>query len=223
MTDEDDFEGVADEIDSPKITPDTLSIFADFDFPTPTQQLADDIARLTEPFEQFQEFQKARAADIIEPFEQFQQARVAAIAEPFEELSRMRTEAIIDLPDEVFSTAIAASTVSARASTTSSPTPSPSSTESVEAPANPSYDDIDVEAPKSLYFNSAYTLAQYIAYRIDGLSQQQRAGAIMLIGAGIAAGAAHHPKVSETPLVASTSVITYGMLLQLLWGVGEQE
>lgn len=240
--DEDDFEELAEQIDSPKFTALSLSVADALNFPNPGQQLADELAAITEPFDQLQkartaaiinpldEMEKARRDAIIEPFnqlqkehilgvsgplEEFRQTRLDAIINPLDGFQQARLDAIIDLPDEVFSTALTASAVSSRARTNTSPTPSRSSSEPVEAPANPTTTDVDVEAPKFLYLNTAYTLARYIAYRIDGLSQQQREDAATVIAAGIVGYAAHHyPQVSESPLVASTSILSAAMFLQ---------
>jgi len=171
-------------------------------------------------FEPMREIQREQARALLEPIQEFHRQQAEALTEPFEEVARMQAEMVTkDLPDEVFSTAIAASTVSTRTRTS----PSPSTQYDTEPASTPTYNDVDVEVPKSLYLNTAYTLAQYIVSRIDGLNQQQRGAAIILIGAGIAAGAARHSQVSETPLVASTSVITFGMLLQLLLGTEDQQ
>lgn len=196
MTEEEDFEEIADELDSPKFSALSLSVADKIDFPTPGQQLAENIASL------------------IEPFDQFQKAQRDAIIAPLDELQKARRDAIINLPDEVFTTALTASAVSSRVRTTTPHTQSRSSSESVEVPANQTSNDIDVEAPKFLYLNTAYTLARYIAYRIEALSEKQREDAATVIAAGIVGYAAYYtPQVSESPLVASTSILSVAMFL----------
>ena len=260
MSDEDDFEELADQIDSPKISALSLSVASDLSFGVPSlNKNLTSIANMgLSPSTQHAlklvssgmnmtglPLSKAMSPALTpvgmqtmnEPLPGLLPPGIKTLSDTLSTINAMPTmpisslqptidsfAAFADLPDGIFSTAIAASTVSSHARTTPTPTPSPSGTDSVEAPATPNYDDIDAKAPSSLYLNSAHTIAQYIAYRIDGLSQQQRAAAAILIAAGIAAGAAqHHPRISETPVVAGSSVISVGMLLQLFWGVGEQD
>lgn len=111
------------------------------------------IAEFTKAFQSVQAIQQAQIAKITEPlytFQKIQQAHITSIAEQLQELSRIQAQMFFaDFPDEVFTTAIAASTVSARARTNpSSPTTTPSTSTSdpsinVEPAPNPSsVDDV---------------------------------------------------------------------------------
>ena len=78
--------------------------------------------------------------------------------------------ALNDLPVNVFSTVVTASTISASMSP-----PSPSSTEpgiesNPDQTVNPTHTDVDYDAPQWSYVNTAFAIGSYAAHQIDGLS-----------------------------------------------------
>lgn len=200
----------------------------------------DSISDALQPFRAIQKAQAAEVAKSLQPTQAIQQAQINKIIEPLhtlqeihrlqitpiaeqiQKLSRIQAEiAFADFPDEVFTTAIAASTVSAHAQINpSSPTTTPSTSTSdpsidVEPASNPpSVEDIPAW---SLYLEAAITLGVYLSYKIEGLNQSQRDDAATLLAGAIVFGATPYLPVSETPLVAGSATIgVTEILLNLL-------
>ncbi|TKX60820.1 hypothetical protein EXE48_10335 [Halorubrum sp. ASP1] len=174
------------------------------------------VAEFAKSLQSAQAIQQAQIAKIIEPLhtlQEIQRAQVTPIAEHLQELSRIQAEmAFADFPDEVFTTAIAASTVSAHARTNPSPpttTPSTSTSDlsiDVEPASNsPSVDNVP---SWSLYLEAAITLGVYLSYKIEGLDQTQRQAAASLFAGAIVSSATSYLPMSETPLVTSSAVST---------------
>lgn len=174
------------------------------------------MAEFAKSFQSVQAIQQAEVAKIIESvhtLQKIQQAQVIPIAEQLQELSRIQVEMAFDnFPDEVFTTAIAASTVSARTRTNPlSPTTTSASTSDpsidLEAASNPS--SVDDVSAWSLYLEAAITLGVYLSYKIGGLNQSQREAAATLFTGAIVFGATPYLPVSETPLVAGSAASTF--------------
>ncbi|QKY17735.1 hypothetical protein [Halorubrum sp. CBA1229] len=174
------------------------------------------VAEFAKSFQSAQAIQQAEIAKLIESVhtvQKIQQAQIIPIAEQLQELSRIQAEmAFADFPDEVFTTAIAASTVSGRTRTNpSSPTTLSTSTSDpsidVESASNPS--SVNNEHTWSLYLEAAVTLGMYLSYKMEGLDQSQREAAATLFTGAIVFGATPYLPVSETPLVAGSAASTF--------------
>lgn len=243
MPDEPPTDDPDDESETPTMQIGALSaaITVNIDFPTPTQDLAIAIANtptLSSPAlkrladENFASIMGTHALgdlsttlaalDQLEALTRYPEAgAIASMPTASLQPSINALTALSDLPDEVFSTAVAASTVSARARTSTSASASVSRT---EAATTTTYNNFDAEAPQSLFINTAFAIGSYVSYLFEGLSQKQRAAATTAIAAGIASGTAHQsPMISETPFIAGTSTITLGLLVQQFLLTADEE
>lgn len=188
------------------------------------------VAELAKSLQSTQSLQQRQIANIIQPlntFQEIQRTQTFRIAEQLQELSQIQAEIVlVDFPDEVFTTAVAASTVSAQAGTNpSSPTaasstPTPNTSIDTESSTiSPSTGNVPAWSP---YLEAAVTLGVYLSYRIEGLDQSQREAAAILFAGSIVFGAASHLSVSETPLVAGSATATL-MELALRLRSGEDQ
>ncbi|WP_050034030.1 hypothetical protein [Halorubrum halophilum] len=206
MTDEDSAEHLANEIDSSKITPETISLLAGIDIPSPTQELAKALANtptLSPPALKILAENNALMMGITQEPQQlsrtltaFTELTIYPEIDAMVSMSSIAHQPIIDaltalndLPVNVFSTAVTASTISASTSLS----PSPSSTEPViksgpEQTVDPTHTDVDYDLPQSAYVNTAFAIGSYAAHQIDGLSEEEQNFAAYFIGGCIAFG-----------------------------------
>lgn len=206
MTDEDSAEHLANEIDSSKVTLGTISFLAGIDIPTPTQELAKVLANtptLSPPALKLLGENNASMMGITQESQQlfrtlaaFPELTMYPEIDAVASMSSIANQPIIDalaalndLPVNVFSTAVTASTISASTSLS----PSPSSTEPAiksnpEQTVDPTHTDVEYDLPQSAYVNTAFAIGSYAAHQIDGLSEEEQNFAAYFIGGCIAFG-----------------------------------
>ncbi|ELZ80116.1 hypothetical protein C455_07115 [Haloferax larsenii JCM 13917] len=172
----------ADEVTAEELVEAIESADADLtfsgDFPNAAELIA---PNLDDIFDPVREMQREQAKALLKPMQDFHRQQVQAIAEPLQEISQMLAEMVCgDLPDEAFTSAIAASTVSTRARTRTSPTPP---VPRGEKATTTTHDDINVDVPQSLFLNNALAIGSYVSYQFEGLTPKQRQAAAWVEGA----------------------------------------